>query len=264
MSITKSQAHLVRIGIAQLQNTSNWDRNFRKAIATINHFARNKVDLVCFQEAFLSGYFASVIEKDYAPMQDYLDRIRAHAYKKDICVMMPSLSKRNDKLYNSIFVYSSDKGDSILHKKGLTEAEATVMKPGGGPRTFQVNGYKFGVIICREINDKHYSYLNKNQMPDMLLWPAVWGMFYHSSWTTLDPENPKWNKAFAKVAKYKIPMALINLSHQYREKTGELKKLGKSYCVSAENKVVAVGAYGKPDRIVLQLQGKKLTKIGNI
>lgn len=248
----------VKIGIAQLENTPNSYDNFRRAIATINQFVKCGVDLVCFQEAFLSGYFASVVKKDLKTLEDYLARIRAHAYEKNICVMIPSIWRRDGILYNSIFVYNSDKGDSILNKKGLTKAEATVMKPGGGPRTFKVNGYKFGILICREIEDKHYAYLNQRQMPDMLLWPAAWGTRYHSSWTALNPKNPNWRKACAKVEKYKIPLALINLSHQFSPKTGELKRFGKSYCVSAENKVIAVGAYGMPERIVLQLRDRKL------
>lgn len=246
------------IGVAQLENTPHWYNNFRKAIATINQFAKKNVDLVCFQEAFLSGYFASVLKKDFTPLEEYLEKIRAHAYEKNICVMMPSLSRRNDKLYNSIFIYNSDKGDLTLHKKGLTKAEATVMEPGGGPRVFNVKGHKFGIIICREIEDSYYAYLNKDYMPDMVLWPAVWGMQSRNSWAALDTKNPKCRKAYAKIEKYKIPLAMINISHHYNLRTGALKRCGKSYFVSAENKAVAVGDYGIPERIVLQLMGNKI------
>lgn len=251
----------VRIGIAQLENSPNWYNNYRRAISTINLFAKYKVNLLCFQEAFLSGYFASAIHKDFSRLEYYLGNIRSHAYEKNICVMMPTISRSKGDLYNSIFIYNSDKGDSTLHKKGLTKDETTIMKPGGGSRTFEVKGHKFGILMCREIEDKHYAYLERQSMPDMVLWPSAWATLYQESWTS---ESPQSREAYAKVAAYKVPMALINLSHHIQVKTGKLKQRGKSYCVSGDNKVVAVGAYGIPDGIVLQLKDKVLSKIGNI
>ena len=115
--------------------------------------------------------------------------------------------------------------------------------------------------MCREIEDKHYAYFERQSMPDMVLWPSAWGTLYQESWTSVSPQS---RRAYAKVAAYKVPLALINLSHQIHAKTGKLKQRGKSYCVSRDNKIVAVGAYGIPDGILLHLKNNLLRKIGNI
>ncbi len=52
------------VGVAQLDNCLSFYKNLQKAKFTINRFAKEGVDLVCFQEAFLSGYHAEFFSKD--------------------------------------------------------------------------------------------------------------------------------------------------------------------------------------------------------
>jgi len=57
----KTKQKYVLVGVAQLDNSINWKKNCSQAKRIISKFSKAKVDLVCFQEAYLSGYHADIV-----------------------------------------------------------------------------------------------------------------------------------------------------------------------------------------------------------
>ncbi len=250
----------LKIGIAQLDNSLNWKANTKLAKNIINKFAKNGADLVCFQEAYLSGYHARVFKQDSTILPELIDEIRIYAYKKNICVFYPTIEKINKFFYSSVYIFNSDHGDKKIYKFGLTPSEKKVMKPKRSNRYFKVNGVKLATLICREMEDPLFTYLNKKNLPDLLLWPSYWGWKYHHKWGPIDQNDGKKAKPFSLMAKLKRPMIQINMSTTVRfDMTKE--KYGKSVIIDKNNKKVGLGKYGQEDLILISFKDYKIKKL---
>jgi len=252
------------IGVVQQPNSLNWKKNFKQAILSINKFSHKKVDVVCFQEAFLSGYHPEVITYYFDEIDWYLERVKEHAYKKKTCVVIPTLNKIGKHCYSAVYVFNSDHGDSVIYKKGLTPSEKLVLKPKSSRRKFKVNGSELGVLICREMEDKPYSYFKKDKMPDLVLWPSYWGWQYKSKWGPIKFSDGKKDKCHQLISKIKKPLVQINMCSTFGKKPNSIDKFGKSVFVNSDNKKIGVGAYGKEDHILVHFDGKKLREVESL
>jgi predicted amidohydrolase len=251
------------IGVAQLDNCTDWDKNYKRAKRIISKMSKHNVDLVCFQEAYLSGYHVDIFSKDYSSMPILLNKIREHAYNKNICVYFPTIEKLKKKYLSAVYIFNSDDGDSICYKEGLTPGEKTVMKPKKGKRSFKVNGIKFGSLICREMEDPAYTYYKKSSLPDIILWPSYWGWKYHMKWSPLRKEDGKKDKCYQLVKQLKRPLIQINMSRTIR-KDMSTERYGKSVFVDAQNKKVGVGSFGEEELIIVSYNDGVIKKKDSI
>ena len=245
------------IGVAQFDNCLNWQKNYQNAIDTINYFSRKKADLVCFQEAFLSGYHLHIFMYDFSYIDYFLNLIRVHAYKKKICVSIPTIELRNNKYYSAVYIFNGDSGDSIIYKKGLTPSELILMTPKKSKKTFALKGFKLGVLICREMQDHPFEYLDKLNLPDLILWPSYWGWNYKNKWGPIRLSDGKKDLCFLLIKKIKRPLIQMNMSNTFGH--GEkLLRAGKSVVVNSQNKKIGMGKFGKKDRFLVSFDGLKL------
>ncbi|MCT4642734.1 MAG: hypothetical protein N4A33_10615 [Bacteriovoracaceae bacterium] len=246
------------LGICQYENSYRWDKTYIHAINTIKYFKRRNADIVCFQEAFLSGYGAESLLLDYEFIDSYLELIKEYAYELDICVMIPSLIMRNLKIYNATYIFNHDGKDTTIFKQGLTPSEKIILHSKKSKKFFNLKGYNIGVIICREVEDKPFTYFSKHKVPDLLLWPSYWGWRYKSKWGA-KKDDGKRSKAFSLIKKLKVPMIQINMSKSSDAK-GKLIKSGKSVVVNKDASKVGVGAFAKNDRYLVYFDGINLVK----
>lgn len=248
------------IGVAQLDNCTNWEKNCSNAKKIISKFSKKGIHLVCFQEAYLSGYHASIFKKDFKKMPALLNEIKEHAYKSGVCVLFPTIEKIKKNYVSAAYIFNSDTGDEICYKQGLTPAEKTVMKAKSGKRIFQVNKTKFGILLCREMEDPAYTYLNKEKLPDVILWPSYWGWEYHHKWGPLKKSTGKKDKCFSLIKKVKRPLIQINMSTTIRLDM-TVERYGKSVVVDSSNKKVGIGKYGKKDLFVVSYSNGIIKKL---
>ncbi len=168
--------------------------------------------------------------------------------------------KRGRSFYSEVHILNSDQKDFIIYKSGLTQSEKTVLKSKESERTFLLNGYRLGVVICRELEDNLYKYFDKNNQPDLLLWPSYWGWDYHKKWRAINKDDGKKKKCFKQVEKIKKPLIQINFSTQIEKNKG-LRKCGKSIILNSKNKVVGQGAYGKEDKYIVLFDSGRIKKL---
>lgn len=249
------------IGVAQYPNLLDWKKNFDHAIFTIDKFCRENVDLICFQEAFLSGYHPEVLTYDFSEIDYYLDQIRDLAYLNDVGIMIPTLTNDGRRRNSAVYVFNSDQGDLVVYKKGLTPSEKLVLHPRGGKRSARVKGVEVGVLICREVEDPVYTYFKQNNLPDIIFWPSYWGWQYKSKWGPIKYIDGEKDLCFELITKIKRPIFQANMCTTFSKDLKSFDKYGKSVFVNGDCRKVGVGAYGKTDHILIRYDGQKLNKL---
>jgi len=141
----------MRIGHAQLESkTGDFDANLAKVISGLERADRERVEIVCFPECFLTGY------------PDKEEIVRKSAFAVDSSQMMKLLDKtsrfevtfiagfnelRGNDLYNTAVVVQ--KGH-ILGTYSKCSAYMKFHKQGRQFPVFERGGVKFGVIICSD------------------------------------------------------------------------------------------------------------------
>jgi predicted amidohydrolase len=125
--------------------------------------AAGKARLVQFPEGLLSGYAKEQIQDwadvDWAAVRDELEQIMALAAKLKLWVVLGSAHPLTppNRPHNSLYVIS-DTGKIVdrYDKRFCSQTEVTqYYSPGFEPVVFDVDGYRFGLMICVEINFPH-------------------------------------------------------------------------------------------------------------
>jgi predicted amidohydrolase len=141
----------MRIGLCQYETRAgDFKANLAKVISGLEQADRDRVEIVCFPECFLTGY------------QDTEAEARKHAFASDSPQMMELLDKTARFDATFIVGYNELRGDA-LHNTALVAYKGHALgsyskcvcllpfhKPGREFPLFDRNGVKFGVIICAD------------------------------------------------------------------------------------------------------------------
>jgi len=153
----------IRIAIAQPEITADARKNGTEVRRLLKQAAAGKARLVQFPEGLLSGYAKEQIQDwadvDWAAVRDELEQIMALAAKLKIWVVLGSAHPLTppNRPHNSLYVIS-DTGKIVdrYDKRFCSQTEITqYYSPGFEPVVFDVDGYRFGLMICVEINFPH-------------------------------------------------------------------------------------------------------------
>ena len=126
----------IRIGAAQIPQTSEIRQNLAKALEAVKRAAGEGVELVCLPETHLAGYRVGVSEPDAPCDTDALDQalseISAACHENNIgAIVGTETSNSREKPFNSAVVFD-DQGRRIAihHKTRLTPGDARGYSPG--------------------------------------------------------------------------------------------------------------------------------------
>jgi predicted amidohydrolase len=153
----------VKIATTQPAGTADARDNGRIVRELMRKVAADDVRLIQFPEGFLSGYDKEQIADwdhvDWAVVRDGLDTIAALAAELGIWVVLGSAHPLTppNRPHNSLYVIS-DRGQVVTRydKRFCSNTEITrFYSPGLEPVTFDVDGYRFGLAICIEVNFPH-------------------------------------------------------------------------------------------------------------
>jgi predicted amidohydrolase len=141
----------MRIGHAQLESkTGDFDANLAKVVQALERADRDRIEVLCFPECFLTGYpdTEEVARKgafavDAAPMMKLLDRTS----RFNATAIVGFNEVRGQDLYNTAVVLH--KGH-ILGTYSKCSAYMRFHKQGREFPVFERNGVKFGVVICSD------------------------------------------------------------------------------------------------------------------
>jgi predicted amidohydrolase len=116
--------------------------------------AAQQAEIICFPETYLPGYPLAeyeVEERSPQNMQEALNEVCRIAAENNIAIIIPMDWYNGGQLLNIAHVITAD--GSILGyqtKNQLDPTEDNLWTPGTKRQIFEVNGLKFGIVICHE------------------------------------------------------------------------------------------------------------------
>lgn len=150
----------LRIAIAQLPITADVHENSDRVQKAMREAAQGSARLIQFPEGMLSGYAKHQIadwkDVDWQIVREELETIMTLAAELKIWVVLGSAHPLTPPNWphNSLYVIS-DKGKIVnrYDKRVVSHTEVTTYYTAGyEPVVFDVDGFRFGCIICVEIN----------------------------------------------------------------------------------------------------------------
>ena len=148
---------MIRVGVAQVPQTSDIARNRDKVLEYMENAASQGVEILCFPETHLPGYRVGIREPDSECDAEGLaaasEAIRGKANELSLGVIFGTETPNpNGKPFNSAQVIN-ERGELIAlhHKSKLTPGDALGYAfPSTGPTAFTFKGIPMGVVICFE------------------------------------------------------------------------------------------------------------------
>ncbi len=153
----------IRIAIAQPRISADARENGETVRSLMRKAAAGRARLVQFPEGLLSGYAKEQIadwsQVDWDAVRDELEQIMALAAELKLWVVLGSAHPLTPphRPHNSLYVIS-DAGEIVdrYDKRILSNTEVNhFYSPGFDPVVFDIDGYRFGCVICVEINFPH-------------------------------------------------------------------------------------------------------------
>lgn len=150
----------LRVAIAQLPISGDVRRNAAKIKAAMREAAGGRARLIQFPEGMLTGYAKNPIQSwddvDWSAVHTELQAIMALAAELRLWVVLGAAHQLTPPHWphNSLYVIS-DQGALVTRydKRIVSHTEVTQFYTAGSePIIFDVDGYRFGCMICVEIN----------------------------------------------------------------------------------------------------------------
>ena len=146
----------IRIGVAQVPQTADIQKNLDKTIQFMEKAFDRGVELLCFPETHLSGYRVGLREPDDPCEEKALlsatETISKKCRELSLGIILGTETPNpGKKPFNSAVVLDQN-GDQIAlhHKSKLTPKDALGYSPGDGPTLFYFKDIPMGLVICFE------------------------------------------------------------------------------------------------------------------
>lgn len=153
-----STHHPIKIANAATFISSDIEKNAASIIANIKAASTAGARLIQFPEGALSGYVKSQIKTwdgyDWSLLEQKLNDICEAAKAHKIWVVVGSAQKQEDKRPTNCLHIIDDSGKHVARydKRFCSHTEITDWYSAGQkPITFDVDGYKFGCVLCIEV-----------------------------------------------------------------------------------------------------------------
>ncbi len=147
----------LRIGLAQVKQTADFDQNAETILRFVDEAGRQGVQIVCFPETQTVGYRVDIATPEQPCPVEQLDALHAEVARRCgslgmACILGTEVPHaEGGKPYNSALVI--DERGTILgahHKTKLTPLDAIAYSAGETIETFTLQGVCVGVVICFE------------------------------------------------------------------------------------------------------------------
>ena len=243
----------INVGIAQIPNSADLEKNFSSIMTLLERFKAADVDLVLFPECSLSGFTAKMKECNLALIKPYLDQIRAWANQSGIDVVLPTAVAEHGRVYNCGYWFKAG-GSNAFYKIGLTESEKKFFSQPEiqSPKVFETKGFRFAVLICFEAQHEPWAYF-KNGEVDAILWPGYWGWTPEDQWGS-EKEPGKPNLIYSNLAHWRLPILQANFAMNDLEGHSGAGPEGLSFVIGPDNLLIGRGPHKQSGGLVVALQ----------
>lgn len=243
---------MISVGVAQIANSLEIEKNFNSILDFLNRFKSEKVDLVVFPECGLSGFSAKMKECTSDLLRPYLDQIQKWSTESGVQVILPTAIANENKVYNSGFWFA-DKSRKQFYKLGLTDSEKNFFSipENETQKVFEINGLKFGLLICKEAQQDPWQYMPSEEI-DFIIWPGYWGWTKNCKWQAVTDE--KNNLVFENLMTWKAPVIQANFAFNDLGGHSGAGPEGLSMVVNADNELVFQASHLKESGFVVKLE----------
>jgi predicted amidohydrolase len=225
----------------------------------VQEAAAQQTEIICFPESFIPGYpYPEFNVEKATPIQleTALTTARQIAVTHQIAIILPMDWYAGEEYLNVAWVISAN-GELIGYqaKTQLDPSEDEIWMPGTERKLFEINGVKFGIVICHE----GFRY------PELVRWAAVCGaqIVFHphcagsdeegaspTDWGSMD--NPYYEKAMMmRSIENTIYFASTNYSFQYPDSATSV--------INPAGECIAFQPYGKPGVLVVDIDLSQAT-----
>jgi len=221
--------------------------------------AAQHAEIICFPESYIPGYPGMGYEEDQrepGKLQAALDSVCKIAAENSIAIIVPMDWHHPDGLLNIAHVISAT-GEVLGYqtKNQLDPSEDNIWIPGTERNIFEVNGVKFGIVICHE----GFRY------PETVRWAArrdakiVFHPHFGGSNTTGVPLTEWGNKDNPYYEKAMMMRALENTIYFASSNYASLYPDSGSAIIAPDGKCIIHETYGKPGVIVADIDPELAT-----
>jgi predicted amidohydrolase len=249
----------IKISVAAPQYPSSLQEALSQVEKLSKEAAATGASIVCFPESYLPGYPIDGFEREsctadqlQAALQNVCDIAREHA----IAIIIPMDWYEGDRFLNVAHVISaSGERMGFQAKNQLDPSEDRIWDAGEGRHMFEVDGLRFGIVICHE----GFRY------PETVRWAARQGahVVFHphlsgssdgsyipTEWASKD--SPYYEKAqMSRALENTIYFATSNYTLPYPEAT--------SAVIDPTGNCIAYQPYDEPGVLVVEIDTDKAT-----
>ena len=150
----------MRIGAYQFAVSGEIEKNMEMIEKAIYQASKNKIRLLIFPECALSGYppldMENASDTDMTKIRLGLERIQFLADKTNIHIVIGTITKDDEKYYDSAVVFKPKETAVTYHKRALWGWDQENFEIGKRRGVFEIDGLKIGVRICFEVRFPEY------------------------------------------------------------------------------------------------------------
>lgn len=178
------------------------EKNYEKAVQMIQDAGKQGVDIMCFPEMFLSGYFLEpLLDPDNSAEDvccyDKIKELAKLAAKENMALILPGVKKEGFNFKNVAYVFSKE---GVLcgtyAKQHLFRDEKKAFQPGESAKIFQCDNLKFGISICYDTNFPEPCRILALQGAKVIFVPGAWCAQDGQKWDLLLRTRALENQVF--------------------------------------------------------------------
>lgn len=227
------------VAICPLDNAFDTQANVEAIGRQLAVAAREGASLACFPECALTGFKARG-DLSHAHLDAALAALQAQVEHHRVAALVPSIElDAAGRPRNRARLFGADgRQRACFEKTGLTASEQLWFVAGTHPRQrhFMLDGRRFGLVFCREIEDPAGQYVC--EPVDAVLWPSYWGHGDPFDWSTPGPHDA-YARMRDRVRAWNAPLLLVN--HRRPDSGGRVQNItvgGGSFAVAPDGRLL--------------------------
>lgn len=145
----------MKIGAYQFAVKGDIKYNFENIKKAILQASNEQVELLVFPECALTGYPPHNIERasevDFGELAVVSEQLQQMSSEHNIHIVVGSVTKEDEKCYDSAIIFSPNKERKLYHKRALWGWDKDNFSVENNSDVFELGNLKIGIRICYEV-----------------------------------------------------------------------------------------------------------------